>query len=1532
MPLQAFRHSSAPTKSRRSNRAPAPSERPPLPTVCNPPVSQSRSNSRLRYDARGRSISKGQTELEATTKNELNVSVYPQSQVFDKEQPSEIPEMSPPLAVASFDRQTASDPHLSTPPVSSAVDVPLSFSPSSRPNPTSAAPTAISHSSCTSKLLPTQRPIPVVTPFVLHACSPTPPASLVTSKKRRSLPRSSLGHVVMSQDCEKQTYSEQSLKYPKTSEDRGTLLNKHVKQSQKHISNSMLKNTKKPTNLMTFLQPPTKSISEPSEHILPPVQPPSTENAPLSGVSPTRLSSLADAAVAMSLTHDAPSDPQNLKRSHSSGSAKLALENTSDKASAVVSFTCSKFDTIGASSKRELLASQGACANGGPIEQFRQSALSHGNRSSRVRSRGQRSSGRGTGRGRPARGGAPLQIPALSDESLVGGPSGSSNKPIGTSSNTTPNAVANTSAKMSEAFYNVTPSNHCDKVSSVVAAAEGTDKGRLFKDHPSIDHVSRPHTTIASSNRSDLNLLSTGLSMRYQGKKNLPNGGFSSENLPHKNLHQSDNSRPKILQSKSSVAKLLLPGDGALTPELNRTIKSSASDPTSSTPYVSKTTEQNRLNLPRVISESSDLSVDNLPARKRIQKVFLERERKKSLEQTKRNRNILKIRKKLTSEKTTKNETGSKLVFCESAEKKSNMEIMDIERQRTNEDKVKNSCRNESPPNAGNVINDDQCNFDNIGDSENCEFSKSGKNKNIFDATSRDFRTICPKAHPNPSDSDHSHFQRGVEKSVRPRLQDARILSKIRNLSDNGVKQARIQSDIQLESQSSDDSNSKCGMTHRPVGTNMRKGPSMVQNLNTGDVKNEDSWSAGIASQDTSKDDFGMAGTSEHKNENTKTLLSFGDIAQSRNIFWAKVRGFPFWPAQHVSGFTDLPLNMHFRKAEYGRRKDTDTCVMFFGSSEVAFVKRECDIVPWVEGVSRTFHRNKRHGKAFQKAIRQACVACARPTPIFPRDWWCAPPALDWWDHLGLIMRTRDESLADVHVSGDVDNDDDESELDEVSEDSAQEADSAFGRAAAEGIFCIFRNGVPAVVQRLPSSLSFAGTHLEKPVASALCQVRDGFVLCIEFGCGDICVENEDSLVPLQAGVSNVIRVAAQMSGEQALPLKISAGEAWGYVQQPRVWPSGHLSGRPWWNFQEGAQTISIASSDKDEESNDCSPSSIGTGKKALSLWTDGLLGTIMHYEHIDNNVYPELEEIRSEKNSLDGQLRDEDGKDEYGEPTSVGTGEMTKCECGDKRRVGDAEFCLDERCSNWQRRYFCSWDNCTNRCCRNRPFASRKRLLTAPIVLKSSRDKFLDHRKKWALRCDEDGEAGAFIGEFVGDVVSLEKFTKRLCRACVKDEGPYAWRLNSGFVVDARYRGNFTRFLHGSCIPNCCIQLWVDQYTLKQYLGVFLIKSIQKGAILTVAHRFADAGMTGESLWCSCSPRSTARRFLNPVEIAWARERVGRRIRVKWDSGWYNGVVARYNERLKKFDILYEDGDKESLSLGFPLGNDDGTEFVWLS
>lgn len=1539
MPLQAFRHSSASTKSGRSNRAPAASERPPLPTDCHPPVSQPRSKSRACYKARGRLISKRQTELEATAEDEMNVSVHPHSHAFDKEHPSEIPKMSPPLAIASVKRHTASDPHLSTLPVSSsAVNVPLSSIPASRPNPTSAAPTSVSHSSCPSKPLSTSRPIPVVTPFVLHACSPTPPASSVTSKKRRSLPHSTSAHLIVSHDREQQTHSGPSLKYPKTSEDRGTSLNKHIKPSQKHIPNPAVKNTKKPTNLMTFLQSSTKSISGPShQHILPHVQPPSTENVPPPDPPPTLLSSLADAAVAMSEVHDAPHDSPNLhtKRLHSSNSAKLASGNTSDKASAAMSFTYSKIGTIGASSKDGPQGCQGACPNGGSMEQFRQPALSHDNRSYRSRSRGPRGCGRGIGRGRPARGAAPTQIPAVSDDSLIDGPPRNMNELCVTSSNSIPKAVPKTSAKILKAPYNGIQLYHLDKVPPVVAAIEKNENGGPFRDHSLIVQASHPHTTTTSSPRTDLNLPSSGLSTLCQSKRNVPKERLSRRNLPHKNFPQSNLSASKILKSNSSAAKLLLPGHGVPTPELNPTIKQSASEPSSSVPYLSKTAEQYGLNLPQSSSESSDLSVGNLPARKRIQKVFLEREQKKSLEQVKRKRNLVKSRENSTSERTSNGGIGSKLVSCEPAGENTNRNIADMERQQTKEDeedKDENSCRNENVFNVGDDINGDRCGNDNMDDSENCEFGKSGESKNIYDGTSRGYRVTCSRALKNPSDSDQSHFKRGVIELVRPRLQDTKILSKCRNLSGDDGKQSCIQSDIQPESQSPDDSNSKCGMTHRPVGTNRRKGPSMVQNLNTGNVKNEDSWSAGIVSQDTSKDDGGMAGTSEHSNENTSTLLSLRDIAQSRNIFWAKVRGFPFWPAQHVSGFSDLPLNMHFRKAEYGRRKDTDTCVMFFGSSEVAFVKRECDIVSWVEGVSRMFHRNRRHGKVFQKSIRQACAACTRPTPIFPRDWWCAPPALDWWDHLGLIMRARDESLADVHVSGDVDNDDDESELDEVSENSAQEADSAFGRAAAEGIFCIFRNGVPAAVQRLPTSISFTGTYLEKPVASARRQVRDGSVLCIEFGCGDICVENEDRLVPLQAGVSDVIRVVAQMSGEQALPVKISAGEAWGYVQQPRVWPSGHLSRRPWWNFQEGAQTITVACSREDDEGNDCSPSSIEIGKKAHSSWADGLLGTIMHYEHIDKNVYPEKVEIRPEGTSLDGQLCDEDGKDEYGEPTSVGTGDMTKCECGEKRVTGDAEWCLDERCSNWQRRCFCSWDNCTNRRCKNRPFASRKHLLTAPVVLKSSEDKFLDHRKKWALRCDEDGEAGAFVGEFVGDVVSLAEFTKRLRHASVKDEGPYAWRLNNGFIVDARYRGNFTRFLHGSCIPNCCIQLWIDQYTSKQCLGVFLIKAIQKGAILTVAHRFADAGMTGESLWCLCSPHFTARRFLNPVEIAWARERVGRRIRVKWDSGWYNGVVARYNERLKKFDILYEDGDKESLSLGFPLGNDDRTEFVWLS
>lgn len=1424
--------------------------------------------------------------------------------------------------------------------------------------------------------LPSTRPVPVVTPFVSQVGTPLPPLSLGVPKKRRAVSSGTRERLVAAAHTDlRQLQPARNRKYQKLSQTMDMPNRSTVHHPQNSASKSISKTHGKATNLISFLQAPSDSLPntmhrENRTRSLPSV----LRNIDSRPPPPSLLAGLADAAATISLAAQNTSQASRLSASQSSAARAPVGSTTgfssSNDAPVAASFTPPKFGTVVSTS-----APAPQISHQSPVEEVpglcSQRSLLSGAESRYPRpARGKRGSGRGRGRITSVR-------KSSGDHTLNARNSHLLNfHPLGTKAvhTSTPKTVSRHPVGISEKgviplHADISPNTDVTPGSTSNPRAGDVDRRHNLARDFSVQ-VGWAHATTARPSLTVTNVQTVDVPATVTAKSSSLGRNLSNSNI-----------------SKSNVAEpqaVFRPSSNAYASQLTPLPNTSTSKPNVVTPCNPETT-QNAFPSSRISQrsrESSDLSNSDLPARKRIYSRTPDESNAKFLNETPDNSNSdgslkksvhPRFSKDISSGDATegsvhnalpeqKNFEGSTKYL--SRQEKFRVEIKTVSTDTANGSKdcirqerstapdmtSKRRNKNSKSRKQGSeseLEHTEEDNDENIGanedmimglgqrtdtngyssDSENEGNDKIGSSDdsgiiNGSDANKTATQTMkTPKS--GPESCDYQKTTASAPESLGSREQ-----------MDLGHSHSSESDDDQHEkfSRFGSESESKLAMIRRPTGSNWRKGPSMVQSLNAPDIKSDGSGSAALASQETSRDDVVTTGSTEVYEAGTGALLSLKDVAQSRNIFWAKVRGFPFWPAQHVSGFADLSVNMHFKKAEYGRRKDTDTCVMFFGSCEVAFVKRDVDVVSWEEGVAKRFHNNKRHGRIFKKAIRQARAACRKPTPIFPRDWWCSPPTLDWWDRLGYVMRARDESLASIPIPDDMGDDGEELDPEEVTDDLAQEADVAFARADAEGVFWVFRDGIPVAVQRLPEDAFLSDTTIEASVARARRRVRSGSVLCIEFGRGDVCVEEEENFVPLQAGASNVIRLVSHMTDGQALPVKISAGEAWGYVQQPRAWPSGYLSGRPWWNFREGAKILTVSTSHNDCDSNSgCRSSSSELG--SLTAKPDVLLGTLMHYEHVDRNVFSDVLMITKNEDTFEGILCDENGKDEYGEPTRYACTDIrSKCDCGGKRGPAKSDKCLDEQCSNWEKRYFCTLDHCSNSRCSNKHFQSRKRLLTAPVVLESSRGVTVDTRKKWALRCDEDGDGGTFVGEFVGDVLSLTDFAKRLCDTIVGVEGPYAWRLNRGFVVDARYRGNFTRFLHGSCTPNCCVQVWTDSDTMQQHLGVFLKTSVEKGTILTVPHHFADIGMTGESLWCTCSPVSTARRTLNPIEIAWARQRVGRRIRVEWDSGWYNGMVARYNERSKKFDILYDDGDKESLSLGFPLGKEDRTKFIWLT
>ena len=72
--------------------------------------------------------------------------------------------------------------------------------------------------------------------------------------------------------------------------------------------------------------------------------------------------------------------------------------------------------------------------------------------------------------------------------------------------------------------------------------------------------------------------------------------------------------------------------------------------------------------------------------------------------------------------------------------------------------------------------------------------------------------------------------------------------------------------------------------------------------------------------------------------------------------------------------------------------------------------------------------------------------------------------------------------------------------------------------------------------------------------------------------------------------------------------------------------------------------------------------------------------------------------------------------------------------------------------------------------------------------------------------------------------------------------------------IIDARHKGNLSRFINSSCHPNCETQKWQDGSTGETRVGIFAIQDIPTGMELTYDYNFAHFGR-GYSLFIPDPP-----------------------------------------------------------------------------
>ncbi len=563
-------------------------------------------------------------------------------------------------------------------------------------------------------------------------------------------------------------------------------------------------------------------------------------------------------------------------------------------------------------------------------------------------------------------------------------------------------------------------------------------------------------------------------------------------------------------------------------------------------------------------------------------------------------------------------------------------------------------------------------------------------------------------------------------------------------------------------------------------------------------------------------------------------------ICEQERIMWAKVKGHPFWPTQVVRMDINLASQERFKTAARFRRKGDDTCLMYFGTCEVAWINASKATISWAEGLEKGFHKVLKARPKYQLALNQVLRYCAQKTE-YPRGWWCEPICFSLSYEFTDICRS-------VY---------------------AEAVLKPFSATAERERVCWGKmKGYPYwPVQVLPFSVVYTSyPELKlKPLAKG---ASPSSWPCMFFGTGEVAMIADRSIAPFITGVRKKYWAASDRQ-----PFTISLGEMWGYLQKDRIWPSGYSSGRLWWNHGS-------------------------TDKEALEACNQP---GVPNFIRLKNSVYaPGVPK-----------------------PSQTGIEEAPKCTC-QPATVG----CSDSSCLNVASRFWCDADCSAGKSCVNRPFSMRPAPKVSPF--------YTTNQRGWGLRLDESVRKGDYIISYVGEILDRTTLSKRLDQKNNNGHTEYyIMETNDEYFIDAEHRGNLARFINSSCAPNCESQKWTDPATGQTHVGIFALKDIVRGTEVTYNYReefgFGFDETKIRSFVCRC--RADTCCMMEPAEREHVVRCVGKRIRVRWDDGWYLGRVDSYSQERKRFRVLYDDGDDEELTLGLPTlpKNGDGVSFKLL-
>ncbi|XP_067374495.1 histone-lysine N-methyltransferase, H3 lysine-36 specific isoform X2 [Channa argus] len=182
---------------------------------------------------------------------------------------------------------------------------------------------------------------------------------------------------------------------------------------------------------------------------------------------------------------------------------------------------------------------------------------------------------------------------------------------------------------------------------------------------------------------------------------------------------------------------------------------------------------------------------------------------------------------------------------------------------------------------------------------------------------------------------------------------------------------------------------------------------------------------------------------------------------------------------------------------------------------------------------------------------------------------------------------------------------------------------------------------------------------------------------------------------------------------------------------------------------------------------------------------------------------------------------------------------EIPRCNC----KATDENPCgIDSECINRMLMYECHPQVCVaGERCQNQAFTKRE---YTPVEI------FRTLSCGWGLRAVSDIKKGAFVSEYVGEVIDEEECRARIRHAQENDIcNFYMLTLDKDRIIDAGPKGNQARFMNHSCQPNCETQKWTVNGDTR--VGLFALQDIPKGVELTFNYNLECLG-NGKTA-CKC-------------------------------------------------------------------------------